>query len=135
MIPAQKTMTPHVVRAQAAATSSYVAGTVFSMDEHNYLALEVTYLKGDETSHQIKVECSDDGGTTYYQQVTKTTSGGTTDIVPNVYTITAGSYSSGTSLIVIDIVPIKAGLIRVSTKATGGTPTGTIGIKAFTAWA
>ena len=134
MIPAQKTMTPHVVRTQAATTTSYVAGTVFSMDEHNYLALEITYLKGDETSHEIKIECSDDGGTNYYQQVTKTTSGGTTTIVPAIYQITAASYPSGTSKIVIDVNPIKSGLIKVSTKSTGGTPTGTIGIKAFTAW-
>lgn len=114
-------------------TSSYVAGTVASFDEHNMIGLEITYIKGDETSLQIEIESSIDGGTTYAQQVTQSASGGTTTVTPNVYSFTAASMAA-TQRMTILINPIKGDHIRVSAKATGGTPTGTIAIRGMFGW-
>ena len=124
---------PHIIRAVAVTTSSYVAGTVVGFDEANMIGLEVTYTKGDETSIEIKVESSIDAGTTYAQQVTQSTSGGTTTLAPAIYTMTAASAAT-VQVFTIIITPIKGDIIKVSTKATGGTPTGTVGIKAITGW-
>lgn len=125
---------PHIVRAVAAPTTSYVSGTVFSIDEQNMVGLMVSYTKGDETSIELKVESSIDGGSTFYQQITQSPSGGTITIVPGIYSITAASYPSGTSNITFVISPIKGDVLRVSVKSTGGTPTGTVGITAITGW-
>lgn len=120
--------TPHTVRETAAPTSSYVAGTVFSMDEHNYLGVLVKYTKGDETNIKIKIESSVDGGTTYGQQVTQNASGGNVDVDLAVYTFdVTGNYW-------ITVSPMKADTVKISVLATAGTPTGTVGIDAITAW-
>lgn len=116
------------VRAVAVPTSSYVAGTVFSMDTQNYVGISVVYSKGDETSLQVKVEFSFDGGTTYTQTAAESTSGGTI-----TGSLAERSYAAtGNYLIVIN--PIKADTCKISVKATGGTPTGTVGVKAITSW-
>lgn len=125
---------PFVIRDTTVLTGSYVAGTVASFDEHNGVGLEITYIKGDETSLQIKVEDSIDGGTTYGQEVAKSTSGGTTTVVPNEYSFTAASMAS-TQIMNILITPVKGDHIKVSAKATGGTPTGTLKIRVIFAWA
>lgn len=122
------------MRAAAVTTTSYVAGTVFSIDEHNAVGLEITIVKNDETSFEFKVESSIDGGTTYGQQVTQSATGGTTTLAPNVYSITGASLAA-TQIISFIITPVKGTTIRVSTKSTGGTPTGTVGIKAIAGWA
>lgn len=119
---------PHIVRAVAVATSSYVAGTVFSSDEHNCLGILVKYTKGDETSLQVKVESSIDAGTTYGQQTAESASGGTITVSLAERTFTAtGNYW-------ITITPFKADTVKISSKMTGGTPTGTVGIDAMTCW-
>ncbi len=127
------TSQPFVVRSQAVLTSAYVSGTISSFDEHNMVGLEVTYVKGDETSMQLKVESSVDGGTTYGQQVTQTASGGTTTIVPNEYSFAAASMAA-TQIMNILINPIKGDRIKVSVKATGGTPTGQVGVRVIYGW-
>lgn len=112
----------HIIRASSTLTGAYVAGIVFSIDRHNFLGLEIVYTKGDETSAQVKIEVSTDGGVTYVQQDTETISGGT-------ITVAAGERSfaaTGNYAVVVD--PIRAQLVKVSTKATGGTPTGTMAI-------
>lgn len=119
---------PHVVRAVAAPTSSYVAGNVFSSDEQNTLGILVKYTKGDENSVQVKVESSIDGGATYGQQVTESASGGTITVTLAERTFTA----SGNYWIMIS--PFKADTVKISTKSTGGTPSGTVGIDAMTCW-
>ena len=124
---------PFVFRAPAVPTPGYVAGNIASFDEHNMVGLEITYVKGDETNFTIKVESSIDGGTTYGQQVTQSASGGTTTIVPNSYLFTSASYT-GTTIMNILINPIKGDHIRVSVISTGGTPTGTIGIRGIFGW-
>jgi len=125
--------TPHIIRAAAVTTTSYVEGTVVSVDEANMIGLQISIVKNDETSFEFKVESSIDGGTTFAQQVTVSTSGGTTTIVPGIYTVTGASLAA-TQLITLIINPIKADQIKVSTKSTGGTPTGTVAIKAITGW-
>ena len=120
--------TPHDVRTSAVLTGSYVAGTVFSSDEHNALGIMVSYTKGDETSLDMKIEASIDGGTTYAQQTVEAASGGTITPSPAIRQFTA----TGNYWVVIS--PIKAQLIKISVKATGGTPTGTVGISAQTSW-
>ncbi len=124
---------PRVIRATTVLTGSYVAGTIASFDEHNMVGLEITYVKGDETSIQLKVETSIDGGTTYGQQAVQSTSGGTTTLVPNEYSLTAASFPAS-QVINLLINPIKGDHLKVSAKATGGSPTGTLKIRALFAW-
>ena len=130
------------VRTQLVATTSYVAGTVISAGpegEHNALGILVNYVKGDETSIEIKVESTSDptstasGSVTWYQQVTQSASGGTVTLVPAIYTMTAAS-AAATQPWTIIINPVKGQMYRISVKATGGTPTGTIGVKAVLGW-
>lgn len=124
---------PFVFRAASTLTSSYVAGNVASFDEHDMIGLEITYVKGDETSITIKLESSIDGGTTYGQQVTQSASGGTTTIVPNTYLFTAASYPAS-QIINILVNPIKGDHIKVSVLATGGIAPGTVAIRAIFGW-
>lgn len=111
----------HVVRASAALTDSYVAGTVFSIDNHNTIGVIVDYTKGTETSMEIKVEISDSTG--YGQQVTESGSSGsiTTDVAE--YTLDATSTATFT------IRPVVGDLVRISVKGTG-TVTGTAAVRA-----
>lgn len=114
----------HTVRASATLTGSYVAGTVFSVDEHNFLGINVVYTNGDETSMELKVEVSNDGGSTYFQRIVSSTSGGTTTNTLNEQEFTAtGNYA-------LTVHPIQGQLVKISVKATGGTPTGTAAITA-----
>lgn len=119
---------PHIVRASATLTGSYVAGNVFSCDEHNTLGVLVEYTKGDETSMELKIESSIDEGTTYGQETVEASSGGTITVSLAEREFTA----SGNYWIVIS--PIKADIIKISVKATGGTPTGTAEVNAQTSW-
>lgn len=119
---------PHIVRAVAVPTASYVAGTVFSTDEHNFLGIFVEYTKGDETSLQLKIESSIDGGATYAQQTAEATSGGTVTVTLAERTFV------GTGNYWVIVTPIKAYQIKISVKTTAGTPTGTVGVRAITGW-
>lgn len=124
------------IRASAALTSSYVAATVFSVDEHNFLGINVKYTKGDETSMQMKVEVSTDGGTTYYQQTAELASGGTItpSLAERTYSAT-GNYATTIHPIKVPTsVATAKGQIKISFKATGGTPTGTVFAEVVTGW-
>lgn len=114
-------------------TNAYVAGTVASFDEHNMIGLEITYIKGSETTMNIKVESSVDGGVTYGQQVTQSASGGTTTITPNIYAFTAASMAA-TQIISLLINPIKGDHIRVSVEYAGGSGPGTVAIRGMFGW-
>lgn len=116
------------IRASSVLTASYVPATVISIDDHNYLGLEVLYTKGNETSLEIKIEVSSDGGTNYSQQVTESTTGGTTTVTLGERKFTAtGDYS-------VIAKDIQGTHIKVSAKATGGTPTGTLAMEAVTSY-
>lgn len=125
---------PFVIRASSVLTGSYVAGTIASLDEHNAIGIELTYVKGDETSLQMKVESSVDNGTTYGQQVAIASSGGTSTTTPNEYSFAAASMAA-TQIMQILITPIKADHIKIWFKATGGTPTGTVTARVLFGWA
>lgn len=124
---------PFLFTDTVALTSSYVAGTIASFDEHNLIGLEITYAKGSETTFNLKVETSIDGGTTYGQQVTQSASGGTTTIVPNEYAFTAASYPAS-QVINLMITPIKGDHFRVSYKYAGGSSPGTVKIRGIFGW-
>jgi len=124
------------VRASAVLTSAYVAASVITVDEHNFLGINLAYTKGDETSMSMKVEVSTDGGTTWYQQTTETVSGGEISVAlgERKYTAT-GNYSTVVSPIKVPSSDTSdKGQLRVSFKATGGTPTGTVAAELITGW-
>jgi len=125
--------TPHIVRAAAVTTTSYVAGTVVGIDEANAIGIQVTIVKNNETSFEFLVESSLDGGVTFGQQVNLTASGGTTTLAPNVYSITGASLAA-TQVVTFIVTPIKGDQIKISVKSTGGTPTGTVAVKCITGW-
>ena len=84
----------HVVRAAAITTNSYVAGNVVSMGNQNTLGLEVDFTLGSLTSMEIKIEVSNDAGTTYAQQVSESTTGAETTVTLHNYTFeVTGIYS------------------------------------------
>lgn len=129
---------PHAVLASTQLTDAYVAGTIISVDEANMIGIIVTYVKGDETSIELKVESSIDAGSTYYQQLTQSASGGTVTIVPAIYSMTAAS-AAATQRFTFIINPIKGDTIKISVKETGGTLlpeplTGTCAIDMVTGW-
>lgn len=117
-----------VIRPVTVLTGNYVAAKILSSDTHNFAGFQVDYTKGDETSMEMKIEVSNDGGQTYAQQVTESVTGGTITVSLAERKFTAsGSYA-------IIINPYKASQIKVSFKATGGTPTGTVGCSAVVSW-
>ena len=124
---------PFVFQAATTLTSSYVAGKVASFDEHNMIGLEITYIKGSETTLNVMVESSIDGGTTYGQQVTQSSSGGTTTITPNIYAFTASTMAA-TQRIALLINPIKGDHVRVSVEYAGGSAPGTVAVRGIFGW-
>jgi len=120
---------PFVVQSTYQVGTSYTAGNVFSMANHNAIGIEVDYDKGNETSLEVKVEVSNDGGTTYAQQSTESTSGGTITVALGERTFSAsGIYS-------LLITPIRAGLVKISSKSTYGTvATGSCSIRSYPLW-
>lgn len=119
---------PHVVRASTVLTTSYVAGNVFSCDEHNTLGILVQFTKGSLTSLEVKVEASIDGGVTYGQQTTETATSGSIAVALAERTFTA----SGNYWIVIN--PIKADTIKISVKGTGTVTDSLAAVSAITSW-
>jgi hypothetical protein len=87
---------------------------------------------------QIKVESTNEvkpvSGSNWYQQLTQTASGGTVTIAPAVYSIVAAGLPA-TQKFTFIINPVKGTGFRISAQATGGTPTGTFSIQAYTGWA
>lgn len=119
---------PHTVRSSATLTTSYVAGTVISVDEQNAVCIQVDYTKGDETKMQLKLEASIDAGTSYGQQASESTSSGT------ITSSLAVREFSATGIYSFVVTPLKADRLKISVKAADGTPTGTCAIKAITGW-
>lgn len=119
----------HTILDEHTLTDSYVDGLVFSTDEQNYLGIQVAYEKGAEDSLDLKIESSIDGGLTYASQVSEgvATSGSIpVDEASRNFTV-SGNYW-------IVITPIKADAVRVSVKANGDSPDGTVTVKAVTGW-
>ena len=120
---------PHVVRASAVTTNSYVAGSIIGdISEYNSVGLEIKVTKGSLDSVEVKIEESQDGEN-YYQQVAEASSSGTisTSLAARTFTVN-GSYA-------ILINPVRAKFIKVSTKGTGTVTSSLVAIKAYTSWA
>lgn len=124
------------VRASSAVTASYVPAIVITVDEHNFLGINIAYTKGGETTISMKVEVSTDGGTTWYQQTTETPSGGTISVALGERSYTGtGNYSTTVSPIKVATSDTGSkGQIRVSLKGVGGTPSGTVYAEVVTGW-
>ncbi len=118
-----------IVTGTSVLSDSYVGGSVFSMDAHNSIGLQVNYIKGSETSMDFKVEVSNNGGNTYAQEVAESTSSGTVTISQVLRTMSStGNYS-------FLIRPVRAKLVRVSYKTSGGAaPFGSTSITAYPLW-
>lgn len=114
-------------------TNTYVAGKVASFDEHNMVGLEITYTKGSETTFNLMIQSSADGGNTYGQQVAIASSGGTTTVTKNEYAFTAASYAT-TDTITIIITPIKGDHLKLFAKYAGGSHPGSISIRGMFGW-
>ena len=115
-----------IVRAAAILTGSYVAGTVIKDVEHcNQLVLLFAYTKGSLTSLEYKIEFSDDGGTTWYQEVMSVQSAGT-----STDTVLEHTFTGATANLRI-AVPIKDSYIRVSAKGTGTVTSSSLAIQAI----
>lgn len=119
----------HAVRTSAILTGSYVAGTVFKMDRQNTLNLEIDFTIGSLTDLKVKIEVSNDSGTTYGQEVTLgTPSSGETTVSLHNYKFTAsGIYS-------INIQPLRADLVKISVLGTGTATNSLCELNAFTSW-
>lgn len=109
-------------------TSAYVEAGRVGLDVHNYVGWTVRYTKGDETSLQMKIETSIDSGVTWDQQTVESVTGGTITVTLAERSYTASGNYAG------NVTPVKAGIMRFSVKATGGTPTGTVTIVSLVSW-
>ncbi len=116
-----------VLDTQTALTGSYVAGTdLTSVDGASQLMLLVDYTRGDETNMDIKVEFYWEGlaeGADLHQLTYGDIGTSATAINLNIleYSVTAKTAFPLDNM---------GGRVKISWKATGGTPTGTInGIK------
>lgn len=129
MFEVNTTKSTRTVRASSVLTSSYVAGTLISSDTQNFLGVMLSYTKGDETSCEVKIEVSLDGGVTFFQQDVETPDAtGKIALTQGYRQLTAtGNYA-------VTIYPMKADQIKISAKATGGTPTGTLAVTSVTSW-
>ncbi len=119
-------------------TSSYVSSVAVSTDEANILTLDFIYTKGDETSIQFIIYSTNDANPTiaaskWYQQVTASSTAGTTTLTPNVYSVTAASVASVQNFSIL-VNPVKATAYYITYKSTGGTPTGTLSCQAYIGW-
>lgn len=115
------------LRASAALTGSYVASTNHVLTKgYSTATVTLTYTKGDEDSCEVKFERSNDGGTTWIALAY---------VAPQSSSVRAISVDVGqmTATQTVALPPIDTSLcalFRVSAKATGGTPTGTLAISA-----
>lgn len=115
-----------IVRAAAILTNSYVAGTVIKDIEHcNQLVLLFAYTKGSLTSLQYKIEFSDDGGATYYQEIMSVQSSGTSTDTVLEHTFTGATANFRVA------IPIKDSYIRVSAIGTGTVTSSSLAIQAI----
>ena len=121
-----------IIRASAALTSSYVAGTVIDAEDFGTLVVLVKYTMGSgETGNivKLKIEWSTDG-TNFYQQTNNEATVGLRE-----YAFTAVSEAGSYDWLAI-AVPIAAlSNVRVSAKESGvGSNYGTCEIKYAIGW-
>lgn len=116
-------------------TAAYVAETDW-VDTASYEVMTCipTYVKGDETTVEVKFQWSPDGGTTVLPvTVIETPSSGVSAWVTHVLQLTPADWAA-TDYPNADIDSRSRPLVRAAWKATGGTPTGTIAIRWLGGW-
>ena len=115
-----------VIRTAAILTTSYVAATVIKdAQNYNQLILYFVYAKGSLDSFQIKLDFSDDGGTTLYQETFEGISSGTATESAGLHTFAP----SGDQNFVL-ATAIKYPYIKVSAKGTGTVTSSSLQIRA-----
>jgi len=114
-----------VLVAATTLTGTYaVQGNVISAHAYDQITLFCSWVKGDETSCEIKLEFSDTAAFTnaYDQIVVNTDAAGESTILSRNYTVDTASKK-----FILNIAS-QGFYFRVKAKATGGTPTGTLAI-------
>lgn len=105
-----------MIRYDQVLTGSYVAGNILNTINFGQTTIYVKYTKGDETSMQVKIEYGNNT-TTMYQDTEYTYAAGVDTGTLKVITYTAtGNYRIP--------LPTTDKNLKISVKATGGTPTG-----------
>ena len=122
------------IRAVAVLTDTYVYTSAVRVLGIEFLNLILSYVKGDETSVQIIGQTgvmSDDSveGTTWksFWITQAPSSAGVSEVVQHVLQLTAANFAADDSGEIPINVQAKQ-CVRFGVKATGGTPTGTLGI-------
>ncbi len=124
------------VRSSLILTDSYVAGTVIgptstgvfkaNCNEFNMLLVDLDFTIGSLTSCEVKVEFSEDGGTTYLQQTSVSVAAGVTTASLANYTISAtGKYRLE--------IPISTQTVKISAKGTGTVTSSLLAVDAMLA--
>lgn len=132
---AVKTAAPAVGRALLVLTSSYVATSHVNATWFRTVGVWVKYVKGDETTVEVQVDLSDDGGTTWIPWVdTAAPSSGKSAVTQRTWQLTPANFAATDWVELRDLnnAPLYVGAataLRARAKATGGTPTGTLEIK------
>jgi hypothetical protein len=113
------------LRAVAVLTGDYVASTNHVLVK-GFATASVTlvYTKGDETSCEVKFERSNDGGTTWYPLAYKAAQSSSVAAIST----DVGQMTATLTVTLPPLSVLGCALFRVSAKATGGAPTGTLGI-------
>ena len=102
------------VRAAAVATTSFVATTAINCAGENQLFLEVVYTAGNSTALELYLESSNDGGTTYFREVTESVAASGT--VTGALLVRSFAAAQAGNLLIA--VPFKAGLVRAQIRVT-----------------
>jgi len=104
---------PHVIRAAAVLTTSYVASDILDgVENFRALKLYTDFTKGSLTTVELKIEFSHDG-ISWYQEPSLSDSSGT-------ITINLAEYQKNANLAIpLTFTNIAAKEIRVSVKGTG----------------
>ena len=119
---------PREIRGSAILTGSYVASIVFSMANHNAIGLTVDVTIGSLTYVGVKVEISNDGGSTYSQEVGENTSSGTV-------TVSLAERRFGASGVYSILVhPVRGKLVKVSAIGNGTVTNSLLAIDAVPLW-
>ena len=113
-----------IVAAGGALTGSYVTqGSVQAGQGRDQIVLLVAWTKGDETSLEVKIQFSDTYAfTVAYNDTVIETSAGVSTCYTHEYSMITASQNR------VIMVSSEGMYWRIQAKATGGTPTGTIGI-------
>ena len=123
-----------VIRPAAILTNSYVAANiigattesalqpavVWKVDDCSHLGLEIVFTLGSLTSLNLKIEFSDDNGTTWYQLSNSTTSGGViTPALANLNLTASANMYLNINSIFFNGGGFKTNQIRVSAQGVG----------------